>query len=118
MNITTVQQIPVSITGGLDAKGDSLPVPSFASPPSWTSSDTTIATVAPAADGLSAEVTAVGKTGTVEISASGIPTGATASVSGQAQPLVVGPAPVVSLVLTFGTPTLQSPPTPPPPPGP
>lgn len=35
--------------------------------PAWTSSDTTIATIVPAEDGMSAEVSAVGPVGTADI---------------------------------------------------
>ena len=118
MQINVLQQIPISITGSVDAKGNTLPVPSFAAPPSWASSDTTIATVAPAADGLSAVVTAVGKTGTVTITASGTVSGQTSAISGTSEPLDIVSAPAVSLTLTFGTATNQVPPTPPPPPPP
>ena len=38
-------------------------------PPTWTSSDTTIATVTPAADGMSAEVASVGLVGAATITA-------------------------------------------------
>lgn len=40
---------------------------SFATPPAWTSSDPTILTVTPSADGSSADVAATGKLGTAQV---------------------------------------------------
>lgn len=116
-SITVIQQVPGQISGSLDAKGNTLPVPSFTTPPSWTSSDTTVLTVAPAADGLSAVITAVGKIGSATITVSGTPTGETAPIQGSADISVTAAQPA-SLVLSLGTPVLQTPPVPPPPPGP
>lgn len=111
--ITVIQDVSANF-GAADAKGNAVPVPAFAAPPTWTSSDTTILTVAAAADGLSAVVTAVGKVGSADVTVSGTPTGATSAISGTAQVAVVAAA-ASSLVIGFGTPAIQTPGTPPPP---
>lgn len=113
--ITAVQQVTGSASP-VDAKGNPVTT-TFPTPPSWSSSDTTILTVAAAADGLSAVVTAVGKLGTAAVSVSGTPTGAAAPITGSADVQVTA-ATAASFSLTFGAPSTQTPPTPPPPPPP
>lgn len=115
--ITVIQDVSAGITGALDGKGNSVPVPTFAAPPSWSSSDPTVLTVAPAANGLSAVVTAVGKVGTATITVSGTPQGSSTAINGSAQVSVTAAA-AASLSIGFGTPAIQQPGTPPPPPPP
>lgn len=116
MTINVIQQV-VATAVPVDARGNPGVPTSFSSPPSWSSSDTTVMTVAAAADGLSAVVTAAGKVGSATLSVSGTPVGATAPISGSATVSVVA-APAVGLTISFAAPTTQAPPTPPPPPAP
>lgn len=113
--ITAVEQVPVTASA-VDAKGNPVQT-TFAAPPTWVSSDTTILTLVPAADGLSAIVTAVGKLGTASVTVSATPTGASAPISGSASVQVTAGA-AAALSLVFSAATLQIPPTPPPPPAP
>ena len=111
-SITAIQDVAALATP-VDAKGNVVTA-SFPTPPSWSTSDSTILTVAPAADGLSAVVTAVGKLGTASVSVSGTPAGETSPITGSAT-VTVTAAQAASFVLTFGTPATQNPGTPPPP---
>lgn len=113
--ITVVQQVPVTAQP-VDAKGNPTQT-TFPTPPAWSVSDPTILSVSPAADGLSAVVTAVGKIGTATVTVSGTPTGATAPITGSATVDVTAAAPV-AFTLTFGTAVDQTPAPPPPPPPP
>jgi hypothetical protein len=112
----TVGRIPMDVTlsnplqsvtdtvSAVDANGNTVPNVTYDAPPQWTISDTTIATIAPAADGLSAVVTGVAA-GSVLVTVS-------ASVGGVAltpgtQTVTVTTATVgapVALVITPGTP--------------
>jgi len=62
--ISDLQKFGVSITP-VDAKGNKATVDGV---PAWNSSDPALLTVTPSADGLSATVTAVGPTGTAQVS--------------------------------------------------
>jgi hypothetical protein len=86
----------------------------LASVPVWSASDPTILTVAPAADGLSAVVSAMGKLGAaqVHVTAEGDPTSGVNTITGTVDVQVVG-GKAVSLRLTVGTAT-EIPPTAPP----
>jgi hypothetical protein len=66
--------------------------------PVWTVSDSTILTIVPAADGLSAILTAVGPLGTAKVSS------AIGSISGSVDVTVIGSAPA-QLVISAATPT-------------
>jgi hypothetical protein len=63
MTLTDIQKVNLTIQP-VDAKGNPATVPV---PPTWTSSDATILTVTPAADGLSAVALAVGPLGTAQV---------------------------------------------------
>jgi len=80
----------------------------------WSASDPTILTVAPAADGMSAVVSAVGKLGVVEVNvtAEGDSTPGANTIVGTVHVQVVG-GKAVSLHFAVGTAT-EVPPTPPP----
>jgi hypothetical protein len=86
----------------------------LASVPAWSASDPTILTVLPAADGMSAVVSAMGKLGAaqVNVTAEGDPTPGVNTITGTVAVQVVG-GKAVSLQFTAGTPT-EIPPTPPP----
>jgi hypothetical protein len=86
----------------------------LASGPVWSASDPTILTVAPAADGMSAVVSAMGKLGAaqVNVTAEGDPTPGVNTITGTVDVQVVG-GKAVSLRLTVGTAT-ELPPTAPP----
>jgi hypothetical protein len=53
-----------------DAAGNPVPF-NFPSPPVWTSSDETIVTVSPNADGSNADIVTTGKLGTVQVTVKG-----------------------------------------------
>lgn len=67
INMTNSQKATASIQP-VDKKGQPAPIDGV---PTWASSDETIVTVTPAADGLSAEVRAVGPLGTAKVTATG-----------------------------------------------
>lgn len=113
--ITAVQQVPAT-AAPVDAKGNPVTT-TFPTPPSWLSSDTTVLTVTPSADGLSAVATAVGKIGSATITVSGTPSGETSPISGTAEVQVTA-AQAASFALSFGTAVTQTPAPPPPPPPP
>jgi len=69
--------------------------------PTWASADTTIATVAPASDGLSAVITAVA-TGSVTINVHG--TNVNGTFFSQFQVVVTG-GPATQFAFSFGTPS-------------
>lgn len=71
--------------------------------PSWSSSDTTVATVTPAVDGMSAVVTAVGKIGTVQIDA-GAPVIAFGPNFTSSFLVVIDPNPADHFEFTFSNP--------------
>ncbi len=78
----------------------------LASVPVWSASDLTILTVAPAADGLSAVVSATGKLGTaqVNVTADGDPTPGVNTITGTVDVQVVG-GKAVSFQFKAGTAT-------------
>lgn len=89
MSDITVQDDSAPVAGTLklyDAKGNETPADDV---PRWTSSDESIATVAPSADGLTVEVTVVGKTGAALI------TGFTTEADSGAEIQVIGTVTVV-----------------------
>ena len=76
----------------------------LATVPVWSASDPTLLTVAPAADGMSAVVSATGKLGAaqVDVTAEGDPTSGANTITGTVDVQVVG-GKAVSLRLTVGT---------------
>lgn len=92
----TVTAIPEDSTGnpGSIAAG---------SVPTWSSSDSTVASVAPATDGLSALVTAVAA-GTVTVTVAGESSFADSSISGQFT-VTVTEAAATQIGFTFGSPS-------------
>lgn len=99
-NLKVNDQLPISIQTA-DEFGN--PTGAFDSAPTWSSSDTTVATVAPAADGMSAVVTSPGgKLAGCTIQVSG--TSAGQAVQGSLQLNMVA-GDVASIVLVPGTPT-------------
>lgn len=67
LTITDIQKVPYTLQEK-DAAGNPVPT-SFATPPTWTTSDPTILTVTPSADGTSAVVESTGKLGTAQVRA-------------------------------------------------
>jgi hypothetical protein len=108
--ITDSQQFKVDIQP-VDKAGNP---GTLASVPVWSVSDPTIVTVAPAADGLSAVVTATGKLGTAEVhvTAEGDPTPGVDTITGTLAVQVIG-GKAVSLQFTAGTATEILPTAPP-----
>jgi hypothetical protein len=108
--ITDSQQFKVEIQP-VDRAGN---LGTLASGPVWSSSDPAILTVAPAADGMSAVVSAMGKLGAaqVNVTAEGDPTPGVNTITGTVDVQVVG-GKAVSLQFTAETPT-EIPPTAPP----
>ena len=86
----------------------------LASVPVWSASDSTILTVVPAADGMSAVVSATGKLGAarVDVAAEGDSTSGANTITGTVDVQVVG-GKAASLRLSIGTAT-EIPPTAPP----
>lgn len=112
-NINTVEQVTATVRG-VDAKGNPAPIQGV---PVWTLSDPTLVSSTPSADGLTDVFAALGPVGTETVTAS--------AQNSQGQPITsppaiitIGAAPAVALVVDFGTPSVQVPPTPPPPPAP
>jgi len=108
--ITDSQQFKVEIQP-VDKAGNPGTLASVAM---WSTSDPTILTVAPAADGMSAVVSAMGKLGTaqVTVTAEGDPTPGVNTITGTVAVQVVG-GKAVSLQLMAGTATEIVPPAPP-----
>lgn len=96
--LTDTQQVTLAISGGADKKGNPATLPPGV--PAWTVSDPTILAVTPAADGLSAVVTAVGAIGTAQVQA--VVGGLTGVLDVQ---VTAGSA--TSVLVTAGTPTEQ-----------
>lgn len=103
LNLTDIQKCNVSITP-VDAKGIQVPVDGV---PAWASSNDAVATVAPSADGLSADIVA-GVPGTVTISVT-----ADAQIGDGVTPIAgtldvtVGPSAAISVEIVAGTPEAQ-----------
>ena len=108
--ITDSQQFKVEIQA-VDKAGNP---GTLASVPVWSASDPTILTVVPAADGMSAVVSAKGKLGRaqVNVTAEGDPTPGVNTITGTLAVEVVG-GKAVSLQLRAGTPTEIEPTAPP-----
>ena len=108
--ITDSQQFKVEIQP-VDRAGNP---GTLASGPVWSASDPTILTVVPAADGMSAVVSAMGKLGAaqVNVTADGNPTPGVNTITGTVDVQVVG-GKAVSLHFTVGT-AMEIPPTAPP----
>jgi hypothetical protein len=100
--ITDSQQFTVEIQP-VDKAGNP---GTLASVPVWSVSDPTILTVVPAADGMSAVVSAKGKLGAaqVNVNGEGDPTPGVNTITGTVAVQVIG-GKAVSLQLTAGTPT-------------
>lgn len=67
--LTDVQHVAISLEAD-DAAGNSVPF-NFPTPPTWSSSDPTIVTVSPNADGSNADVVTTGKLGDAQVSVTG-----------------------------------------------
>jgi hypothetical protein len=67
--LTDIQHVTATLEID-DAAGNPV-ADSFASPPTWSSSDATVVTVTPAVDGLSADIASTGKLGTAQVSVQG-----------------------------------------------
>lgn len=68
--LTDIQHVAVTLEAD-DAAGNAVAF-DFPTPPTWSSSDPSIATVSPNADGSNADVATTGKLGDVQISVSGV----------------------------------------------
>lgn len=102
----------------VDAKGNIVSPVAFDSPPTWTNSDDTAATVAASADGTTAVVTPVKVGGTTTVSVSASIAGTVFTASTQIT-VVTGAVAGISIVETFGAPPAAAPaPTPAPAPAP
>lgn len=97
--MTDTETVVVTIANGKDARGNPASLP--AAVPTWSVSDATILSVVPAADGMSASVSAAGATGTAQVTA----VDGTASQS--ADVTIVG-GPAKTFDLNFSTPTQQA----------
>ncbi len=98
--ITDIQHVAVTLAEK-DAAGNTTPF-DFPTPPVWASSDDTIATVTPSADGSNADVATTGKLGTATITVSGM-TADSRPIVGRGDLTVTTSAPT-TIELTFGDP--------------
>lgn len=101
LQLTDLQKCPLSISA-TDAKGNAATLPN---PPAWTVSDPTILSVTPAADGMSAEVAAVGPEGTAQVVVTA-DLGGGQNATGTLNVTVVGSA-ATNIAVTPGTPVSQ-----------
>jgi hypothetical protein len=102
--LTDVQKVGLSIAP-VDAKGNPAPVDGV---PTWGTSDASILTVTPAADGMSAEALAVGPVGTAQVNVSAdadLGTGIT-TITGTLDVQVTA-SQATALDITAGTPEAQ-----------
>lgn len=95
-----------------DIIGNPIPGATFPTPPTWQTSDATVVTVTPAADGLSAVVAAAGKLGTAQVRLDGT-TADGRAITGIGDVEVVT-SDATTFKLVFGTPTDKTPPSTPP----
>jgi hypothetical protein len=109
MNLTTEQKVSVTVTGAKTALGNPAQIFGAAT---FTSDTPSVATVSPNADGLSAEVFAVGVgAAQINVSFEGDPTPGVDTVHLSGAVNVVAAEAAVG-ELTFGTPELNTPPAP------
>ena len=101
--LTDIQQTQASFDT-VDAAGN--PVTPVAGTVTWSSTDTSILTITPAADGLTAVAATTGKLGTVQVTVKLTPTDGSAALSDSATVDVVSSA-ATSIKLVFGTPTVK-----------
>lgn len=107
LSLQLTQTLPLSIEFD-DTTGAAIqPAPAPDTAPVWTVSDTTIATLMPAADGLSAALVAVA-VGTVTVSLTLVVTGTAFSAS-LSVPVVSAAVSVASIKIVPGTPTATTP---------
>jgi hypothetical protein len=113
--LTDTQQVPLAVAF-LNKAGNPAPVDGA---PVWSSSDETVLTVTPAADGLSAVAKATGKLGTAQVSvtADADRGEGVRSISGVLD-VTVQPSDAVSASISAGAPEEQPDPEPTPEPGP
>lgn len=99
LTMTDVQKCALTLAAK-DAKGNAATLPS---PPSWTVSDPTLLTVTPSADGLSAEIAAVGPEGNCQVNVSA-DLGGGQTVTGSLAVTITGSA-AATISVTPGTPS-------------
>lgn len=104
------QQVTITLEVD-DIVGNQVKDASFKAPPVWSTSDATVLTVTPAADGLSALVDTTGKLGTAQIRVDA-DTADGRSITGLGDTEVVTSG-ATTFKLVFGTPVDKAPPTPP-----
>ncbi len=98
--LTDIQHVAVTLAEK-DAAGNVVPS-DFPAPPTWASSDDTVVTVSPSADGSNADVATTGKLGTATITVNGT-TADGRPIVGRGDVTVTTSAPA-TIELTFGTP--------------
>lgn len=101
VTLTDIQHTSGKIDA-LDGAGNPVPL-DFPTPPTWTSSDPTIVTVSPSADGSNADIATTGKLGTAQITVAGTDA-AGDQVTGIGNVTVVTSG-AKTFSLTFGTPS-------------
>lgn len=103
------QQVTITLEVD-DIVGNQVTDAAFQSPPAWQSSDPTVLTVTPTADGLGALVDTTGKLGTAQIRVDATTTdGRTITGIGDTEVVTSGPT---TFKLVFGTPVDKAPPAP------
>lgn len=100
ITLTDIQHVPAALQE-LDAAGNPVPA-DFAAPPTWTSSDDTVVTVTPSADGTTADISTTGKLGSAQVTVTATTNSGTALTGIGDVTVVTSGATTISV--TFGTP--------------
>ena len=99
------QQVTLSVSFA-DKRGNPVPAPVGAQPPSWLVDNAALLSLTPAADGLSCVAASVGPLGTATVSVKVSDAQGNALASGSLGVTVIGGAPA-TVVVTPGTPSEQ-----------
>lgn len=100
VTLTDIQHVAVTLEAD-DAANNPVPL-NFATPPVWASSDETIVTASPNADGSNADVSTTGKLGTAQVTVTGVnAAGQTITGIGDINVVTSG---ATTFKLNFGTP--------------
>jgi len=104
-SMTDSQQVTMSVAFA-DKRGNPAPTPAGAQPPVWLVDQASVLSLAPAADGMSCVVKAVGPLGTATVSVKVADASGAPLASGSVDVTIVGGAPV-QVTVTPGTPSEQ-----------
>ena len=105
LQLTDSQQATLSVAYA-DKRGNPVPAPAGAQPPTWMVDNSAILTLTPAADGMSCVIAAVGPLGTAKVSVAATDAAGNALAGGGIDVPIVSGAPS-TLNITGGTPSEQ-----------